>query len=216
MKAKKTVYKGGGKAPASSMGKKVVSYKMGGKAPIKSYANGGPVMPDKPKIKRAELRQAKAEYKMLKKAAPSGDAEYDKFSKQRDEKRDKIAAGTKVRGKNEKMSETTAAYCGKGGCFSNPVTGGDGSSASVTKGTNTQVRGGRSYRETGKGTLKSNQKKQKKSDIQALALASHSGASEYDINRGEIVKGRLGLQAASRERVTKQAFNKKKKGDSTL
>lgn len=171
-------------------------------------------MPDKPK--RSELRQAKAEYKMLKKAAPSGDAEYDKFRKQRDRKRDKIAAGTKVRGKNEKMSDTTAAYCGKGGCFSNPVTGGDGGSASVTKGTNTQVRGGRSYRETGKGTLRSNQRKQRKADIQALALASRSNASEYDIKRGEAVKGRLGLQAASRERVTQQAFNKKKKGGSTL
>jgi len=35
MKAKMTVYKGGGKAPASSMGKKVVKYQMGGKPPIK-------------------------------------------------------------------------------------------------------------------------------------------------------------------------------------
>jgi hypothetical protein len=35
MKAKMTVYKGGGKAPASGMGKKVVKYQMGGKPPIK-------------------------------------------------------------------------------------------------------------------------------------------------------------------------------------
>jgi hypothetical protein len=172
-------------------------------------------MPDKPKIKRAELRQAKAEYKMLKKAAPSGDAEYDKFSKKRDKKRDKIAAGTKVRGKNEQMSDTTAKYCGKGGCVSNPVTSGDGGQSKTHKGTTTQVRGGRSYRETGKGTLKTNQRTQRKSDVQALALASRSNASEYDIKRGETVKSRLGLQAASRERVTQQAF-KKKKGGSTL
>lgn len=41
MKAKMTVYKGGGKAPVASMGKKVVKYQMGGKPPVKSYANGG-------------------------------------------------------------------------------------------------------------------------------------------------------------------------------
>lgn len=33
MKAKMTVYKGGGKAPVSSMGKKLVKYQMGGKSP---------------------------------------------------------------------------------------------------------------------------------------------------------------------------------------
>jgi hypothetical protein len=38
MKAKMTVYKGGGKAPASGMGKKVVNYKMGGKPPVKPPA----------------------------------------------------------------------------------------------------------------------------------------------------------------------------------
>jgi hypothetical protein len=43
MKAKMTVYKGGGKAPASGMGKKVVKYQMGGKPPIK------PIVPDKKK-----------------------------------------------------------------------------------------------------------------------------------------------------------------------
>jgi hypothetical protein len=43
MKAKMTVYKGGGKAPASGMGKKVVSYQMGGKPPVK------PIVPDKKK-----------------------------------------------------------------------------------------------------------------------------------------------------------------------
>jgi hypothetical protein len=43
MKAKMTVYKGGGKAPVASMGKKVVKYQMGGKPPIK------PIVPDKKK-----------------------------------------------------------------------------------------------------------------------------------------------------------------------
>jgi hypothetical protein len=43
MKAKMTVYKGGGKAPVSGMGKKVVKYQMGGKPPIK------PIVPDKKK-----------------------------------------------------------------------------------------------------------------------------------------------------------------------
>jgi hypothetical protein len=60
MKAKMTVYKGGGKAPASGMGKKVVKSPTGGKAPVKSYANGG-----KPPMKPAEKPVPKAKPQMM-------------------------------------------------------------------------------------------------------------------------------------------------------
>lgn len=163
-----------------------------------------------PKIKKAEKRQAKAEYKMLTKPAASGDADYDKFRKQRDTKREKIAGQTSMKTKSEKMSDETAAYCGKGGCQSNPIQSGDGAKGSVTRGTNKQTRGGASYRATGKGTLKKARKEQRKSDIAALALAARPNASEYDIKRGETVKSRLGLQEAQRERAAQTAYNKRK------
>jgi hypothetical protein len=53
MKAKMTVYKGGGKAPVASMGKKVVKYQMGGKPPIK------PIVPD-PRKKLAKEKGSDA------------------------------------------------------------------------------------------------------------------------------------------------------------
>jgi len=171
-------------------------------------------MPDKPK--RPELRQAKAEYKMLKKAAPTGDAEYDSFVQKREQKREKLAAGQKNRGNSEKMVSETAKYCGPAGCMANPTMSGDGANKAVTSGTQKTVRGGRSFQESGKGTMKTNLRKQKKADIQALAIASRANASEYDIKRGEAVKTRLGLQAASRERMNQQAYNKNKRGSSTL
>lgn len=170
----------------------------------------------KNKITRQEKRQAKAEYKTLTKPAKTGDASYDSFSESRQKQRDKLAVDVKMRGNSEKKTEETAAYCGRGGCQSNPLTSGDGATGSMTKGTNKQVRGGRSYTESGKGTLRSNMKKQRKADISALALASRKDASEYDVNRGEVVKSRLGLQAASKERKTREAYNRKKSSDSTL
>jgi len=169
-----------------------------------------------PKIKRVERRQAKAEYKTLTKPVPSGDASYDKFREERQNKRDELAGGAKMRGNSERMTSKTAAYCGKDGCSSNAIMSGDGNNSSVISGTKTQVRGGRSFQESGKGTLRSELKKQKKADIAALALASRKDASEYDLNRAEAVKSRLGLQAASRERKNQEAFYKKKKSNSTL
>lgn len=163
-----------------------------------------------PKIKKAEKRQAKAEYKMLTKPAASGDANYDKFRKQRDTKREKIAGKTSMKTKSEKMSDETAAYCGKDGCNSNPLSAGDSNNSSVTRGTNKQTRGGASYRATGSGTLKTSRRQQRKADVSALALAARPNASEYDIKRGETVKSRLGLQEAQRERAAQTAYNKRK------
>ena len=77
MKAKMTVYKGGGKAPASSMGKKVVKSPMGGKTPVKSYANGGkpPVKPAEkpvPKVKPQMTTQGQSLGTMIKKGDYAG------------------------------------------------------------------------------------------------------------------------------------------------
>lgn len=173
-------------------------------------------MPDPKKITKAEKRQAKADYKLLTTAAPSGDYDYDEFRKQRDKKREKIAGQTSMKTKSEKMSDETAAYCGKGGCSSNPGDSGDGNNASVISGTKKQTRGGASYRASGGGSLKSKQRKQSKADVSALALASRSNASEYDIKRGELAKSRLGLQEAQRERAAQTAYNKKKPSATTL
>lgn len=173
-------------------------------------------MPDPKKITKAEKLQAKADYKLLSKPAPSGDNEYDDFRKHRDKKREKIAGKTNMSTKSEKMSDETAAYCGKGGCSSNPGSSGDGNNVSVVSGTKKQTRGGASYRASGSGSLKSKQRKQGKADTSALALASRSNASEYDVKRGELVKSRLGLQEASRERASQTAYNKKKPSATTL
>jgi hypothetical protein len=182
----------------------------------KGYAAGG-MMPDEKKKKptAGEKRQAKAEYKGITTAAPSGDAEYDKFRQERATRRDKLAGQAKMRGNSERMVDETAAYCGKDGCSQNPLSAGDSNNSSVTSGTNKQVRGGRSFQESGSGTLRSQMRQQKKADVSALAAGSRANASAYDIQRAEKVKERLGAQAAKREEMNQRAYGKKKPASPT-
>lgn len=176
----------------------------------KGYQTGG-IVPDprKKKPTAGEKRQAKGEYKGLTSAAPSGDADYDKFRQERAARRDKLAGQAKMRGNSERMVDETAAYCGKDGCSQNPLMSGDSNNSSVTSGTNKQVRGGRSFQESGSGTLRTQLKKQKKADISALAAGSRATASAYEIQRAEKVKERLGAQAAKREEMNQRAYGKK-------
>lgn len=182
----------------------------------KGYAVGGIVPNPRKKPTAGEKRQAKAEYKGMTTAAPSGDAEYDKFRQERAARRDKLAGKAKMRGNSERMVDETAAYCGKDGCSSNPLMSGDSNNSSVTSGTNKQVRGGRSFQESGSGTLRSQMRQQKKADISALAAGSRANASAYDIQRAEKVKERLGAQAAKREEMNQRAYGKKKPASSTI
>lgn len=168
------------------------------------------------RLKAGEKRQAKGEYKSMTSATPSGDPEYDKFVAQRAKKRESLAGDAKMQGNSERMVSKTAKYCGPQSCAANPILSGDGANTKLTKGTTKVVRGGRSFQESGSGTLKKEMRQQRKDDITALAAGSRANASEYDIQRAEKVRTRLAEQAAERDKRNRAAYNKSAPASSTM
>lgn len=168
------------------------------------------------RLKAGEKRQAKGEYKSMTTAPKTGDADYDKFVAQRAKKRDSLAGDVKMQGNSERMVSKTAKYCGPQSCAANPILSGDGANTKLTKGTTKVVRGGRSYNESSSGNLRKEMRQQRREDISALAAGSRANASEYDIQRAEKVRTRLGEQAAEREKRNRAAYNQSNAGGSTM
>ena len=183
----------------------------------KKYEVGGMIGGKRkpPRLTAGERRQGKAEYKSITSAPKSGDGDYDEFVAARAKMRDELAGKAKMRGNSEKMVSKTAKYCGPEGCSSNPTMSGDGANQPMTRGTQKTVRGGRSFQESGSGTLRSNIRQQRKEDMNALAAGARSNASEFEIQRAEKVKQRLTTQAAKREEMNQRAYTKSKPASAT-